>query len=256
MSLSNKEGAIAFLSTLYKVDWAKHHLGLLDSEVEKFYLSSPYTIGTYDDVRKDEYWIFLETKPMPKEIGLIAGDFVSCLRASLDHLATALTMAEGGVPNDHASFPVIGVNNSESRRSFNKSVAGIPEAAVKIIDSFQPYQNSNGYITTTLWKLNRLWNIEKHRRIPVDTISTEFKIHCPPDVPFRVFQTAERQRSVRFSRGSKEKVYLECDPANVIKLGDENEGIIVLHTELREMYLYVKTNILPAFKFFFLRDPS
>jgi hypothetical protein len=253
LSLTNREAAIAFISVLYKVDWAKHHLDLLDAEFEKYRLSDPYTIGTYDDVEEDEYWMFLETKPVPHEIGLIAGDFVSCLRASLDHLATALTIVGTGVPSDRTSFPVVGVNNSRARRSFRESVIGIPEEAVKVIDSFQPYHIGNDYITTKLWKLHRLWNIDKHRRIPVDSLSSNFQIHCPPDVPFRVF-LAENQHGVRFSRGSKEKVYLKCDPTSVVRLGDESEGIIVPHTELREIYMYVRKEIMPAFKGFFVKD--
>jgi hypothetical protein len=248
-----REAAIAFLSALHKVDWAKHHLELLDAEFEKFRLSDPHTIGTYDDVEEDEYWMFLETKPAPDEIGLIAGDFVSCLRASLDHLATALTMLGGGVPSDRASFPVIGVNNSASRRSFTNSVTGIPEEAVKVIDSFQPHHSGSDYTTTQLWKLHRLWNIDKHRRIPVDALSSNFKIHCPPDVPFQVF-LAESRPGVRFSRGNKEKVYLQCDPTSVVMLGDKSEGISVPHTELREIYLYFRNKVMPAFKSFFVKD--
>jgi hypothetical protein len=46
---------------------------LLDTEFEKFRLSDPYTIGTYDDVEKDEYWMFLEAKETPNEIGSLVG---------------------------------------------------------------------------------------------------------------------------------------------------------------------------------------
>jgi hypothetical protein len=247
--LTNREAALAFISVLYKVDWAKHHLDLLDDEFEKFRLSDPQTVGTYQDVEKDEYWMFVETQPAPKEIGLIAGDFVACLRASLDHLATALTMVETGIPSDRASFPVIGLNNSAARKSFTESVIGIPEDAVKVIDSFQPYHSGSDYITTKLWKLHRLWNIDKHRRIPVDSLSSNYKIHCPPDVPFQ-FLLGEDQHGIRFSRGNREKVYLECDPTSFVRLGDESEGVIVPHTDLREIYQYVSKEIMPAFKIF------
>lgn len=81
---------------------------MLDTEFEKFRLSDPYTIGTYDDVEKDEYWMFLEAKETPNEIGLIGGDFVSCLRTSLDYLGKALMIVGAGTPSDRASFPVIG----------------------------------------------------------------------------------------------------------------------------------------------------
>jgi hypothetical protein len=253
LSLTNREAAIAFISVLYKVDWARHHLDLLNDELEKFKQSEPYTIGTYDDIENEEYWMFLETKSEHKEIGLIAGDFVACLRASLDHLATALTMIETGTSNPRASFPVIGVNNSAARQSFTNAVIGIPESAVRVINSFQPYHSGTDYITTKLWKLHRLCNIDKHRRIPVDSLSSNFKIHCPPDVPFRFF-IGEGKYGIRFSRGNADKVYVDCEPESIIMLGDESDGINVPHTELREIYDYVRKEIMPAFKDFFVKE--
>jgi hypothetical protein len=48
MSLTNREAAIAMISVLHKVDWAKYHLDLLDAEFEKYRLSDPHTIRTHD----------------------------------------------------------------------------------------------------------------------------------------------------------------------------------------------------------------
>lgn len=93
----------------------------------------PYSFSTEDDLEAGEYVIRFDLQPLPVDLALMAGDFVSCLRGSLDHLATALTLCTGGTYNDSASFPVIGINDASGQSSFKRCVRGIPDLAVDVI---------------------------------------------------------------------------------------------------------------------------
>src|ERR1700733_5010320 len=108
-----------------KMRWAKHHLDLLDGEIRDYLRCNPYSVSFEDDLEAGEYIVKLTVESLPDRIGLIVGDFVSCLRTSLDHLANALTHCADGVPNDSASFPVIDLNNSDGRKSFKRATFGI-----------------------------------------------------------------------------------------------------------------------------------
>lgn len=63
------------------------------------------------------------------------------------------------------SFPILRECNAQTLRS---CTGGVPPDARKIIESLQPYHRPQSPITShLLWRLNLLWNIDKHRRIPV-----------------------------------------------------------------------------------------
>lgn len=250
--LKNRDAAINLLSVVKKVDWAKHHLDLLDGELKKYVSTGPYITTAWDDHEAGEHVIELDSREPPDEVGLILGDFVSCLRGSLDHLATSLAIL-GGAKNQRASFPVLGIRNSSSWRNFTASVEGIPTEAIAVIDSFQPYHRGDLYKDTELWKLHRLWNIDKHRRIPIHSTRATMKISCPPDVPFRV-GVAGTAGFARVPLRDKERFYLQEEAIGTVQFGEDEEGVIVPYQELSGIYLFVRNQLIPAFKDFFIKS--
>ena len=124
-----------------KVGWAKHHLRLLDQKIGEYLGGDPkpYSVSTEDDLDAGEYVIRFDLEPPPIDLALIAGDFVACLRGSLDHLATALTLCSGGVYYDRASFPIIGIDDRDGQSSLKRAVKGVPGPAVDVIKTLQPY---------------------------------------------------------------------------------------------------------------------
>jgi hypothetical protein len=183
-------------------------------------------------------------------MGLIVGDAVSCLRGSLDHLAYALTLVAGGTLNERANFPVIGVDNGSGRKSFNLAVNGITEHAVPIIKSLQPYHSGDAYKSTKLWQLHRLWNIDKHRRIPFHAQVTKTQIGCPADMlPF--VGRSDDGSVMRFPLAAKDQLQFNPTVDTTIYFGDESEGISVTYADLDDMYKFVRNDVMPRFKSFF-----
>ncbi|HEY1984943.1 MAG TPA: hypothetical protein VGG85_06015 [Terracidiphilus sp.] len=233
-----------------KVGWAKHHLDLLTAQIRDYLRINPYSISVEDDLEAGEHIVKLDTIPPSVEIPLIAGDFVSCLRGSLDHLATALTLVEGGNPSDAASFPVIARNNSSGRKRFNEAVSGITPGAIKTIESLQPYHSGDAFESTKLWRLHRLWNIDKHRRIPFQPTITQLFILSPsnmPPLPGRPHDDGV----LRFPLAAKGKLDLNPTVKITIQFGDASEGIIAPYEELIEIHDFIRDDLFPRFKGFF-----
>jgi hypothetical protein len=244
--------APGYFNAGFKVGWAKHHLRLLDKEIAGYLGGDPkpYTLTTKDDFDTGEYVITFDLAPPPVDLALIVGDWVACLRGSLDHLATALTLCPGGTYNDRASFPVIDLNNGRGRRSLNLATQGIPSKALEIIKSLQPYHAGDAFVTTKLWRLNRLWNIDKHRRIPLEPTALHMKLTHPAEIP-PLSAGTDNSGIVRFPLSAKPHIKLEPTMEVGINFGDTSEGIIMQYPELLDIHNFVRDEVMPRFKSFF-----
>jgi hypothetical protein len=236
----------------FKVGWAKHHLRLLDKEIGSYLgqADKPYTVKAEDDVERGEYVISLGLKPPLFSLALMAGDFVACLRGSLDHLVTALTLCIGGRYNDRASFPIIGVNTGANRKSFNNATSGVPGQAVAIIRELQPYHAGDGYKASKLWILHRLWNIDKHRRIPLQPAMIKFETGHPAQFP-PLPERAKNSGVVRFPLAAKPYIELKPRVEISITFGDISEGISVTYEDLLDIHNFVRDDVMPRFESFF-----
>lgn len=233
-----------------KMGWAKHHLRALDEEIRKFLESKPYDLFSQDDLDAGEHVIHFKIGAVPMWPHLMVGDFVSCLRASLDHLASALTLAPGGTPNERASFPVIGVDNAEGRRQFKNAVVGIRQEAVDVIESLQPYHHRDTFKTTKLWQLHRLWNIDKHRRVPVYGVSVKVPLIYPADMS-PIASGTNDGNVMRFPLAAKGHIYLQPPVKLDIYCGDASEGIAVPFGELIDIHEFVAKEVFSQLRDFF-----
>jgi hypothetical protein len=184
-------------------------------------------------------------------MGLIAGDIVSCLRAALDHLACCLTSTKDGIQNANASFPILSVDDTQTRRTFKKSLRGVPPEAVTIIESLQPYHHGNGYKATKLWRLHRLWNIDKHRQIPSNGVAVEVAVLYPKTVASPIRSTGQDGGVLRFPLAAKGDLHLKQPVQIEINFGDEFEGIYISASELLDLYEFIGKDIFPRFHRFF-----
>jgi hypothetical protein len=105
-------------------------------------------------------------------IALIMGDFIASLRSSLDHLAWQLALLGGGTPSRDICFPICEKDSLETQLKIARSTYGIPDTAIPIVKSLQPYKSEDAYKSTHLWRLNMLWNIDKHRHLMPHGVST------------------------------------------------------------------------------------
>jgi hypothetical protein len=122
----------------------------------------------------DDVIVVLATGESPGSdpLGLIAGDCIHNLRASLDLLAYALLEANFRVKGDAvqervaklSEFPIF--NDPKKYLEKRKSlIGGLSDAAQKAIDELQPFQTSGA--NHPLWLLRSLDNINKHRLLNV-----------------------------------------------------------------------------------------
>jgi hypothetical protein len=233
-----------------KVRWAKIHLDLLYVLIGNFLDRDANRVSGKDDLDAGEYIISVNVDAVPADIILVLGDFISALRCSLDHLAGLLTRIPTGTPNLKASFPIIDEDNPEGNKLFIKSTKGIAPDAIPIIESLQPYHSGDAYKTTKLWKLNRLWNIDKHRRMPFHATIAKLRISFPSHVT-PIFSGTDNSGKARFVLS--DKPYIQFDPAIkiIVQFGDESEGIIIPSDELIDIYEFVNDDVFPKFERFF-----
>src|SRR5262249_24096931 len=153
---------------------AKVHLDALRDGIEQWKKSHANTISGYDDVERAEYVI--EIRPPDTgdvELALIAGDFICCLRSSLDQLAWQLA-SQSGRQSNRICFPIFGQDSLETQISIAKATFGIPDGAVTLMRQLQPYHHGDSFKTHCLWILHTLWNVDKHRHITMYSTQADY----------------------------------------------------------------------------------
>jgi hypothetical protein len=237
-----------------KVRRAKLHLDALEMECRRFVESKPYSVTAYDDAKSAEYVVEVQfSTPDIWPMGAIAGDFISCLRASLDHLIHGLVRLGTVEPTINTGFPIIGIYNGEkSENRFKNAVRGIPDEAITIVRNLQPYNSGKSYKETFLWRLDTLWNIDKHRHIPLDAGACDIEF---PNVP-RAMRPAKAgivndRAVVRFPIVAKP--YVNSDPVSRVymRFGSEKDEVLLDIEDCKKLYDYVTEKVISRFASFY-----
>lgn len=156
---------VMFESAKLKVKRANKHISELQAGLIEFVNTKPYEVRSDFDESRGLYGLGVSmTRSVPPEISIILGDVIHNLRSALEHVASDLDFA---VTNDRtrSKFPM-----HETRDNFvdalEKGVihTNFPEIADVLMTIIKPYKGGND----TLWKIGKLWNIDKHR-LPVTT---------------------------------------------------------------------------------------
>jgi hypothetical protein len=74
-------------AVMHKINRAKVHLDAPSEFVKSWSESAAKSISTHDDLERGEYIVEIIPLELDLRGALIAGDFICCLRSSLDHLA-------------------------------------------------------------------------------------------------------------------------------------------------------------------------
>jgi hypothetical protein len=171
----------------------------------------------------------------------------------LDHLIYGLVSSNGGTPINSTAFPIIGVYRGQpSEDKFTNAIRGIPDRARAIVQSLQPYNAGGAYELTHLWRLELLWNIDKHRYIPLDAGACDIEF---PKVPHSLRKPTaciiDDKAVMRFPMAAKQ--YANFDPVTrvFVRFGSEKAGIVVTIQNLRDMYEFVSEKVIPRFERFF-----
>lgn len=185
-----------------KVQRADRHRQELVAAVEAFKARNPYKISEHRRKwRGVTYRILVahDPEPAPDDIGLMLGDFIHNLRASLDYLVGAI---RPGGATEYSAFPIrhrkSGVRGFDAlTRGTGRTnpLADVPSQAKKAIERMQPYDRGRRerLLYRSLADLDALWQIEKHRSILLTTplvwpsqVGYEGPVHEPSGVRFKI----------------------------------------------------------------------
>jgi hypothetical protein len=235
-------------------------------EIDRWLKTHPYTItddldpDTGDNVVRTEL-----TASPPPIIPQIIGDCLYNLRASLDHLVYALALANKPSLTDtemtETAFPIFKTEAGFQTRGRGKIKHVSPEAHT-IIDSLQPYRTWHAATAQWLWLLEKLENIDKHRKLLI-TIGVYHgtRITIPPDTRMELFEPSNRVRPlkneaeiaryrlVNVSDGSRVKV--DFQPSFFVTFGDgqpaDGGNVVVV---LNRIHDHIVKIVLPALRGF------
>jgi hypothetical protein len=234
-----------------KMGRAKVHLDALKEGILEFSNSEPYRIFPQDDLERGQHVITIRLSDPPLPLALISGDFICCLRSSLDYLAWQLAAISIANPSKDICFPIWGEDCNSAQRHIKKSTEGIPPEAITFMKSFQPYNHGNAYRDTHMWRLNALWSVEKHRHITLHSVDCEILFPgIPPRMPF-VREELNDGCIMRFPLAAKQYMHLKPRSSVGLTFGDVDEGIELNFQELVDMYQFVSEKVIPRFARFF-----
>ncbi len=175
------ETSESFLCIERKLYRARQHFDELAQEVRAYYQSDPGTLEVTTSENGGATVEFIESKPTPARFGLIFGDFLHCLRSSLDYLVWELVASGGGIRTHKHEFPVADKESAFEKAIKDGKLDAISPKALALIRTAQPFQRDDP-TSHFLWMLNKLNNINKHRRILL-TICQASVGEMPADFP-------------------------------------------------------------------------
>jgi hypothetical protein len=163
-----------------KLEWAKKHILNLEGEIQFFLRTEPYAVTVQPDPQTPQavkYFVARVSEP-PSSVSLIVGDILFNLRATLDHLAYHLVLANK-VTDERilkATYFPIADNPTKYTTDAPGKVKGMSKAAQDAIAATKPYKGG----TDSLWILHKLNNTDKHRL--VITVGSSLAHHNLPAV--------------------------------------------------------------------------
>ena len=159
---------------LAKLDRAEEHRQEYDDLVEEFVASHPYSIYTEYDPKTGWHtvrWLALREPPVER-LGLVFGDMVSNLRATLDYLVWQLVLVSGKRPGRRTGFPVVRREKDWEVQS-RTALRGVERRWVDEIEARQPYHRTDRPSVHPLAILDHVNNLNKHRFLPAAVLSVQ-----------------------------------------------------------------------------------
>ena len=234
--------------------WAKEHLDILDKRISQFEKTYKLKVSAEEDTQ-EQFYVVRAQLAFPEQesfdIACTCGDFIFRLRASLDHLAWQLALFSGSMPGRDICFPICEKNSIDTQIKIAKTTFGIPDEAIAVMKSFQPYHAGDLYKTHSLWRLNKLWNIDKHRHLPGHGGASEPFLHvAAPDFQIKE-EWFDGEDIVRIPLALKDKVTFKPDTPIRFLFMDAAEGWELSIDDMSAMYQFVADTVFPAFARFF-----
>ena len=238
---------------------ADFHLQSAEKQLRDWIESNPYSITEQDNPDRTQHVFIISPRASNEEIALTVGDFINCLRASLDQLAWNLVnLFPSTIPPTEkiaikVVFPICRTDEAyrEKRALFHPSIHGA-------LDDLQPRDRANAIHTHHLWQLDKLWNLDKHRTIPINCGNWTIKFRGDMKGFIHMDSLYQRFYAVVpcLSRFYLRPAYVKPQIIPDILFGEYMGDFAVDIKRLREIYTVVTRDVIPKFTGFFPSVPS
>jgi hypothetical protein len=231
---------------------ADEHFQSLDAELGKW-SAKPYSVIKKLEFENSRYVIRVEISLTPEIIPMLLGNFICCLRSSLDQLAWRLAHTPparifSDKEQRQINFPIF-----KSRdKTYEDRLKLFPSAVATEIDALQPYLRGSAFRDDPLWQLNELWNMDKHRTIPVSPYSLNVgfamngweRFVNPASYLHHYFEVA-------FPLGLALTGNVNLEPNITVEILFGDDSFDVSRTRLAEINDFVRNDVIPRFTRFF-----
>jgi hypothetical protein len=239
--------------TRLKLKRANHHIDALNQCVNNFRIDHrDLSIRVQDDFEGQTYILEVKQDIVPPiEWGLIIGDVVTNLRASLDYLVCDLVRAKKATPTNRNQFPIF---NSRTQYSTDGTVymEHLDQPVMDCLERFQPYNRVNWPEVELLWILHNLTNSDKHQ-VLTQTFGQgriELEGSLLPH-PIRL----QQGNTYMFTQFKKEgKFERELQPRFVAEIIFDSSNPVFDGKEVKvldDIYQFISNEVVPRFKGFF-----
>jgi hypothetical protein len=165
-----------FISSRAKLAHSEHHRKGIESEIEAFAKSQPFTLRSEHNLKASKgpirfsYFVATATDP-PEPWALVAGDVIQNIRAALDHAIWEIVVKKKGPKFAQANAPKIDFPIVDDSTRFPKPrlvQIGVPDRIITVIEDAQPYvRQKDAPRDDALWLIRALSNVDKHRLLHV-----------------------------------------------------------------------------------------
>lgn len=151
-----------------KINRAGAQLSLLGGTLKHLVDAEIYKVVGTNEPALERYAFRVEGPEMPVDVPLLAGEIVHHLRSTLDHLAWALVVSNGGVPSRNTNFPICDTEQKFTQALSRGALTGASSDAIATIRSMQPFliPDPKEHLLGALQSLN---NKDKHQLLLVLT---------------------------------------------------------------------------------------
>jgi hypothetical protein len=157
-----------------KLDRGTHLTVKLSEEIKVFLAQETDTLGPYHDRATGEELIRQQlSRVVPMSLSLKAGEVLHQLRSALDHMACLLIRKGGGEVTTKSQFPIERVRPAKPRdhARLEQQIAGMPDGAKTMIESWQPYHLGTNRDRHWLAMLKKLNNLDKHQALVMHAVA-------------------------------------------------------------------------------------
>ena len=232
------------INAWFKTERAKKHLNDLDEALGQYFDADkkPYSVSVENDRQHATFTLRVEIEEPHVWLFLIAGDVFSCLRSALDHAIWRIASLHVAEPKENIQFPVIALDDKRGRKLFQKQTAGLPDEVVAVIESLQPYRRLAGTTLTSheLWCLNKMANVDKHRRIAVHPTVAVTSWGVPPTSVIE----GDGRRTFLFSLPAHSKMIGNPEVRIEVIFGSEADGVGLTLADIHLIHEFVARTVL------------